>query len=233
MDRATAAILDGDRFARMALRTLLRDKAKLDVLWDCPDLATAQRLMSQSDGLPQLLILGMHLGDGDGVSACKSIRLSHANLCILGVTAFHPNTYAADLAAAGAQGLASKESDAEILFGVKTVLGGGTYCPRMPLVKFLTPAKAFAFLNAHRIPPDSALRRNDTLLTQRECEVLAIYERTGSYNLTASELGIAASTVRNIMHQIRKRLGAPSTAAALIIWHALCRENNLGERNAS
>jgi len=50
--------------------------------------------------------------------------------------------------------------------------------------------------------------------TARQLEVLATYARTGSYKVTAEELGIARGTVGTTLGMIRARYSAETTIQA-------------------
>lgn len=54
-------------------------------------------------------------------------------------------------------------------------------------------------------------------LTPRQLEVLRAYAETGSYKLTAQRCGIASSTVRATLQNIRSRLEVDSTIQAAMI----------------
>ena len=54
-------------------------------------------------------------------------------------------------------------------------------------------------------------------LTDRQRHVLYVYGATGSYKATAHELGIARSTVRATLADVRKRLDVPSSVQAVLI----------------
>ena len=222
---ATIAIVDNDRFTRRALRGLLEDSGLCDVLWDRSDGLVAEQLALRPESRPDLLLLDMSLGDVSGVQVCRAIRRRSAGVRILGITAFPPRLYAPDLASAGAQGLVTKDVDEELLAGVRAVLDNRTYCPSVPGVRFDTASAAFRRLNgvANGVSEGG---RDDTvpstaaasILTDREAALLEGYARTGSYKAIARELGVTDSTARNTMTRIKRKLGVPSTAAAILAW---------------
>ncbi|OZG69174.1 response regulator transcription factor [Bifidobacterium eulemuris] len=207
----TVAIVDNDRFTRRAIRQVLEDGG-FSVVWDRASGLAAEHLVMQTQTRPDVLLLDMSLDEQSGVEVCRSIRRSIADIRILGITAFPPDIYAGSLAQAGAQGLVTKESDRQLLSAIHALLDGGTYCPQVPSVTFSTATKAFTAQQKTRAKDESPL-------TDRERAVLESYERTGSYKITASQLGISDSTARNIMHHAKRRLGATSTAAAIVAWH--------------
>lgn len=145
--RPTVAIVDNDRFTRMAMRRLLIEDGRLDILWDRSGGLVAEHLVMVRESRPDVLLLDMSLGETAGVEVCRAIRSRVADLRILGITAFPPDMYAADLAAAGAQGLVTKENDREVLAGIHTLLNGGVYCPSVPDVVFHTAMEAFRLLH--------------------------------------------------------------------------------------
>lgn len=211
----TVAIVDNDRFTRRALRDLIEQDGRYRILWDRASGQAAIELTRATETRPDILLLDMSLGDTTGIHVCQVIRHDLANIRILGITAFPPQTYAADLARAGAQGLVTKDADAELMAGIRAVLGGSTYCPAVPSVTFSTAIDAFhaAQMNMNGDP---------YALTSREAALLESYAHTNSYKITARELNITESTARNTMVRIKHKLGVISTAEAIIAW----REHN-------
>lgn len=213
----TVAIVDNDRFTRQALKQIIEQDGRYSVIWDRSDADVAQRLVMQPQTRPDVLLLDMSLTDTTGVDVCRAIRSKLSDIRILGITAFPPSQYAADLAAAGAQGLVTKDANAELLAGIRTVADNQTYCPTMPSVQFRTPIDAF-----HMVSDFAATNGNTNTdavaLSEREQAVLRSYARTGSYKITAKALGISDSTARNTMAHAKAKLGAVSTAAAIIAW---------------
>lgn len=224
--RPTVAIVDNDRFTRQALRQIIEQDGHYPVIWDRSDADVAQRLVLQPDTRPDVLLLDMSLTDTTGVEVCRAIRRKLADIRILGITAFPPSQYAADLAAAGAQGLVTKDANAELLAGIRAVAANQTYCPAVPTVRFRTPAEAFRAAHDNTAANASAGTSTDSRLTEREEAVLRSYARTGSYKATAKSLGMSDSTARNTMAHAKAKLGAVSTAAAIIAWQERTRSTD-------
>lgn len=236
----TVAIVDNDRLTRLALCHIIENDGRWRVIWDRSNERTALLLTLQKATQPDILLLDMSLTYTNGVEVCRAIRRRTARTSILGITAFPLSQYAADLAAAGAQGLITKDSDTELLFGLSAIADGRTYCPDVPSAHFSTAPEAHQRLineKPHGIPMQSRDLRNAsdrcidavespstasspgiTPLTQRERAVLQSYVRTASYKITAKELGISDSTARNLMAHAKAKLGAIGTAAAIIAW---------------
>ncbi|OZG64662.1 DNA-binding response regulator [Bifidobacterium hapali] len=212
----TVAIVDNDRFTRQALKQIIEQDGRYSVIWDRSDADVAQRLVMQPQTRPDVLLLDMSLTDTTGVDVCRAIRSKLSDIRILGITAFPPSQYAADLAAAGAQGLVTKDANAELLAGIRAVADNQTYCPTMPSVRFRTPIDAFRMVND--FATSSNANTDAATLSEREQAVLRSYARTGSYKITAKALGISDSTARNTMAHAKAKLGAASTAAAIIAW---------------
>lgn len=212
----TVAIVDNDRLTRKALRQIVEEDAHCTVLWDRASGIVAQHLVLQPQTRPDILLLDMSLTDTTGVEVCRTIRTQLSDIRILGITAFPISRYAAELSQAGAQGLVTKDADAELIAGLKAVANNQTYCPSMPSVRFRKSSDAFLSLRS----PSRTIAA-DAPLTERERSVLRGYARTGSYKMTAKELGITDSTARNTMARAKAKLGAVSIASAIIIWQRL------------
>ena len=54
-------------------------------------------------------------------------------------------------------------------------------------------------------------------LTERQIEILRAYAETGSQKITARRCGVASSTVRVTLQNIRSRLGVDTTVQAVMI----------------
>ena len=54
------------------------------------------------------------------------------------------------------------------------------------------------------------------LLTDRQIEILLAYARSGSYKVAARQLGIAPSTVRATLVNVRERLGVTRSIQAVL-----------------
>ena len=227
----TVGIVDNDRFARRELRRLIESDRRHLVVWDRSDAMAGVELCVHADTRPDILLLDMSLGETDGVNVCRRIRRTVADMRILGITAFPPRLYARDLASAGAQGLIGKDDDAQLWAALRVLAANGTYCPDDPDAGFLPPTKAFLRMTAAEsgTPEPRAsdasgnarttpVASSGAVLTPHETDVLSRYAETGSYRHVARELGIGESTARNIMAQIRRKLGTVTTMETVVAW---------------
>lgn len=214
------AIVDNDRFTRLALADVVAQGGH-EVIWTRGSGLIAPDLVAAPETKPDVLLLDMSLGTTTGPQVCRAIRRRMADVAVLGVTAFPPSQYAAELAAAGAQGLVTKDTEREVLAGIAALAHGGTYCPDVPGVRFLPPVAAWKAVNGlgtemeHRNGAADGRAR----LTEREEALMRVYEADGSLKTAAKVLGMGQSTARNTMANIRRKLGVTGTAQALVAWH--------------
>src|SRR5437867_4759246 len=106
--------------------------------WECCGTATSiaevQNLVPRLN--PDLLLLDLRLGSGDGLEAIKCLKGQFPDLRILVISQFDENVYAERALRAGALGYVMKEqATEEVLRAIRTVLGGQLYVsPRVSMM---------------------------------------------------------------------------------------------------
>lgn len=58
---------------------------------------------------------------------------------------------------------------------------------------------------------------SESRLTARQVEILRVYAATGSMKITADRCGVATTTIRHTLANVRSRLGVDSTIQAAMI----------------
>ena len=103
--------------------------------------------------MPDVLILDLALNGISGVDVCRQIRRHDSSIGIIGVSSYSLNEYQQQLAAAGAQGLFSKQDVFSPAFmkAIHAVASGNhAECPG----DFPSAKEAYARL--HTVPDDTA-----------------------------------------------------------------------------
>ncbi|OZG62017.1 two component transcriptional regulator, LuxR family [Bifidobacterium lemurum] len=224
------AAVDNDRMALLAIKGILPQLLPgAQWMWGA---AAAQEAIAKAldpDTRPRLLMVDMSLGESTGVSVCRKIRARTSRVRLLAITAFATNTYAEQVAEAGAQGIASKADVPQLAQALRAVASGGVFNP--------DPTRPATFLTAERaherLTHGPSAGRSDSAdagsfddareaaapkLGAKEAETLHLLSRGMSYEQIAAQWGVATSTVRTHAHRAVDKLGANSLAHAIAIW---------------
>jgi DNA-binding NarL/FixJ family response regulator len=214
------AAVDNDRMALLALKGILPQLLPSSRwVWGTGTADDAVAKALNPETRPKLLLVDMSLGDATGVSVCRKIRMRTSHIMLLGITAFSVDTYAARIANAGAQGIASKADIPQLAQALHTVAAGNTFNPDgTSTVTFHTAAKA------HQMLTDGDTARTDDAgggtpkLGAKEAETLHLLSRGMTYDQIADQWNVATSTVRTHAHRAVDKLGAHSLAHAIALW---------------
>ncbi|MEU7091781.1 response regulator transcription factor [Kitasatospora aureofaciens] len=158
-------LLDDHEVVRRGVHDLLDGEPDLVVVGEA---ATAEQALVRVPALrPDVAVLDVRLGDGDGVSVCRELRSRMPDLACLMLTSFDDEEALLDAVMAGAAGYVLKQiSGTDLVAAVRTVASGRS---------MLDPGAATRLLN--RLRSDAEPARPVTAgpaLTAREQEVLAL-----------------------------------------------------------
>jgi DNA-binding NarL/FixJ family response regulator len=138
---------------------------------------------------PNVILLDVRLGDIDVTSAVKALRAAAPEACVVLFTADPRNPQIPDARRAGAVTTISKATAPAQLRAVVRAAGEG------------------------RLRDDSPTGRS--LLTPRQCEVLACVASGMTNSEIAQELGLRPTTVKAYWQEILQRIGARNRADAI------------------
>lgn len=119
-------IVDDHPLVRRGLTALIDDEPDLMV---CAAAATRRAgLAAIAASRPDLVVVDLSLGDGDGLDLLKDIRAAHADLPVLVLTIHDASVYAQQAFRAGAHGYVTKQEMGEaVLLAIHSVLEGKKY----------------------------------------------------------------------------------------------------------
>jgi DNA-binding NarL/FixJ family response regulator len=151
---------------------------------------------------PGVVVLDRRLPDGDGVAAMPRLRAAAPEARVLVLTGEASAAVAAQVAAAGADGLMLKSSRLDDLAAAvrRVAAGEAVFDPDLP-----GPA------------PDGLNRPVGSTLTRREREALHLLAEGASTGEMTVRLGVSYNTVRNHVQRILAKLGARSKLEAVAI----------------
>ncbi|WP_223847606.1 response regulator transcription factor [Bifidobacterium callitrichos] len=208
--KPTMLIMDNDRMALLAMRTILAGiLTDIAILPPVTEGAQAIRQCTDAVDPPSILLADVAMNDINGPAVVRTIRRENATTAVLAITASVVERHAGEMADAGAQGIISKNDDARLqALAIRQVLAGHTWQPENGDVRFQTVA------DAHR----RILAQGDTSLTAREMEITDLWSRGRTVPEIAQELNIGATTVRTHLNRAAGKLGAGNLKELIGAW---------------
>lgn len=212
-------VVDDHHLVRVALRTLLDDMPDLAVVAEADSVGSGRRALA--DHRPDLLVLDMHLPDGDGLTLCQEAVDKSIPTVIL--TAFEGDELIASAMMAGAAGYLLKQDDPnEILAGIRTVAQGGAH--------FSTKA-ASSLMSI--ISGD--VETNDPYegLTNRERELIELLGQGLSNRQIAEKLFLGERTIKNYVSRLLRKLDMERRTEAAVFASRVATERRIRRYSAT
>lgn len=200
-------IVDDQALVREGMATLLALEDDLEIIGQASHGDEAFALAE--DLKPDIILMDIRMPVCDGVMATRKIHQRHPQIKIVVLTTFDDEEFILQALQAGASGYLLKDTPSEqVAAAVRTVHQGHTL-----LGPTVTP-KVLSHLTA----PKQANKKVDyeSLLTQREIEVLKLLGQGKSNREIAKTLHITEGTVKNHVTRILNQVGVRDrTQAAL------------------
>jgi DNA-binding NarL/FixJ family response regulator len=198
-------IVDDQVLIRDGLRSLLSAQPDLQVVGDAEDGAAAIDLihkLSQSDQVPDVVLLDIRMPVMDGVAATEQIVTKFPSCRVLILTTFDDEEYVSQAIRHGARGYLLKGTPAtDLAMAIRSIYQGYSYLGPGLMAKALSQ-------------PASGSLESD--LTPREQQVLQLLAQGAENREIANSLCISERTVKNHITNILTRLGLKNrTQAAL------------------
>src|ERR1041385_394191 len=102
MNRVRVLIVDDHEVVRVGLRTLLSSVPSVEVVGEASNVVEAIAEVKRL--LPDVVLLDVRLGDGNGFDVCREIQTLEQNVHVLGLTSFADDNIVIDVISAGADG---------------------------------------------------------------------------------------------------------------------------------
>ncbi|SDT82164.1 two component transcriptional regulator, LuxR family [Streptomyces sp. TLI_053] len=213
-------LLDDHEVVRRGVHDLLDCEPDLEVVGEA---ATAEQALVRVPALrPDVAVLDVRLGDGDGVAVCRELRSRMPDLACLMLTSFDDEEALLDAVMAGAAGYVLKQiSGTDLVTAVRTVASGRS---------MLDPGAATRLLN--RLRSEAEPERPTAAgpeLTAREQEVLALIGEGLTNRQIGERLYLAEKTVKNHVSRLLAKLGVERRVQAALIATEL-RQSAAAER---
>lgn len=202
---------------REGLQSLVTSSGALEVVGEADDGVEAVRIAEEF--LPDLILMDLSLPEMSGIEAIRAIKARHPEMKILALTVHVDEEYIVAAFQAGADGYVAKDANRqEILAAIETVLAGKPY-----LSPGISNQVIRGFLRGASpvLPerPENPPAEADSVLTQRETEVLALIARGLTNRMVGERLFISVKTVEkhraNLMAKLDLHTPQALTAYAL------------------
>jgi two-component system response regulator DevR len=186
-------LVDDHEVVRRGLRELLSDEPDIEVVAEASSADEALAVAMHVE--PDVAVVDVRLGDGDGVSLCRELRSKPNPPQCLVLTAFDDEEALVGAIMAGAAGYLLKQvRGQDVVNAVREVAAGRS---------LLDPVTTARVLDKLRHPQEDELSQ----LTERERSVLELIGDGLSNREIAERLFLAEKTVKNYVTSVLAKLG--------------------------
>lgn len=203
-------IVEDHKLFREGLKSLLSDKADLEVVGEAGDGLEAIRVVKKCR--PELMLLDLSMPKMNGISVMKEIKNQFPDIKIMALTIHESDQYVLEAFEAGADGYCLKDAGRnELMVAVESVLQGKRY---------ISPSISENVLEGYMSGRKKLKSKTswDTI-TQREREVLKLLGEGFQNKEISDMLHISVKTVEkhraNIMNKLDLHNAAALTAFAI------------------
>ncbi|MEQ0561444.1 response regulator transcription factor [Amycolatopsis sp. NEAU-NG30] len=186
-------LVDDHELVRRGLRDLLGDEPDIEVVAEASTVEEALAVAMHVE--PEVAVVDVRLGDGDGITLCRELRSKPNPPACLMLTAFDDEEAMVGAIMAGAAGYLLKQvRGQDVVHAVREVAAGRS---------LLDPVSTARVLDKMRHPPTDEL----ATLTERERDVLELIGQGLSNREIAERLFLAEKTVKNYVTSVLAKLG--------------------------
>ena len=203
-DQITVFLLDDHEIVRRGVRDLLEAEDDIRVIGEA---ATQSEAVGRVHALdPDVAVLDVRLGDGNGIEACREIRSLHPRTVCLMLTSFADDEALFQTILAGASGYVLKQiRSTDLVDAVRRVAGGQS---------LLDPAVTARVLERLRRGPDEDERI--ARLSPQERQVLTLLAEGLTNRQIASRLFLAEKTIKNYVTSVLSKMGMTRRTEAAV-----------------
>lgn len=177
----------------MGIAALIEAEPDLTVTGQADSAATAMHAVAEAK--PNVAVLDVRLGDGNGIEVCREIRSEHPDVACLILTSFSSDQAIVDAAVAGAAGYVVKQVKGnDIVEAIRKVASG---------VKLLDEAEARLALRRLNESEFGDVNR----LTPQERRIFDLIGTGHTNREIADEMFLAEKTVKNYVSNLLTKLG--------------------------
>jgi two-component system, NarL family, response regulator DevR len=213
VNQVRVLIVDDHEVVRVGLRTLLSHAPSIQVIGEAS--TAAQAIAETTRLLPDVVLLDVRLGDGNGFDVCREIQKLEHNVRVLVLTSFADDEVVVQAISAGADGYLLKEVNREILVqSIEKVAAGQS---------ILDPAVTGRVFGKVQSLMENPSGNKLTLLSAQERKVLALVAEGKTNKEIATVMGLSDKTIKNYFSNILDKLqmSRRSQAAAYFVQHTI------------
>lgn len=188
--RVRVFLIDHHEMIRRGICDLVNGELDLEIVGESDCAARAVPRIAAT--LPNVVVLGLHLPDGNGIELCGDIRAAHPDIRCIVFTGHASDDTRAAAVVAGAWGYITKDTSGTVLLdGIRRVSRGA--------LLFSETGSAGS--------PDSQSEPWSPSLTMREQQALDLITRGLTNRQIGERLGLAEKTVKNYVSGLLAKLG--------------------------
>ncbi|MEN9574273.1 MAG: hypothetical protein RL514_2128 [Verrucomicrobiota bacterium] len=198
-------VVDDHALVRYALVRLLEGAADLICDGEADGVASARAAIKRR--LPEVVLLDLSLGDGDGFALIGEWRKTFPELKILVISRHEEAVYAERSLRAGATGYVTKdESSAEVLRAIREVAQGRRYVSECMAGQVTRRLEEVATPNG---------RSGMASLSERELQVFRLLGEGLNNKIIAEQLQLSPKTVETHLDGLKRKLGLPDAVSLI------------------
>jgi two-component system response regulator NreC len=195
-------LAEDHRITREGLVNLLQERPDMEVVGEAENGREAVRLAKEL--APDLVIMDVTMPDLNGIDATRIITTGSNNTKVIALSMYSDKQFVQGMIQAGASGYLLKDcAFEELVSAIKAVIQGDTY---------LSPGIAGIVVQDYLTKLTTDRSSADTVLTNREREVLQLIAEGNSTKEIAARLTVSVKTVETHRRQIMEKLGIFSIA---------------------
>ena len=213
MNPVRILLVDDHEMVRVGLRALLSHSPSFEVVGEAA--SVSQAIAETTRLVPDVVLLDVRLGDGNGFDVCRAIQKMEPNIRVLVLTSFADDEVVVQAISAGADGYLLKEVNREELVqSIEKVAAGQSVLD--PAVTGRVFGRVQSLMHN---PGGSKL----SLLSAQERKVLALVAEGKTNKEAAVVMGLSDKTIKNYFSNILDKLqmSRRSQAAAYFVQHTL------------
>ena len=203
-DPVKVFLLDDHEIVRRGVRDLLEAESDMEVVGEAGTEDEALRRIPALD--PDVAVLDVRLGSGDGISVCREIRSGHPRTKCLMLTSFSDDEALFQAIMAGASGYVLKQiRSTDLVDAIRRVAAGD---------QLLDPALTAKVLERLRKGPeeDELIAR----LSKQEREVLVLIAEGLSNKQIGERMYLAEKTIKNYVTSVLSKMGMTRRTEAAV-----------------
>jgi len=196
-------VADDHPFLRLGIRSMIDNTEDMHCCGEAENVA--ETLAGVENLKPEVLVLDLCLGDGDGLELIKALKARHEDLAILILSQLDELLYAERALRAGAKGYIMKErATNDVLDGIRTILAGDLFVSK----------KVAALAVKRMVETRGETEGTDVgMLSDRELQVFRLLGTGKGTRDIAEALGLSFKTIETYRENIKHKLNLPDANA--------------------